>query len=162
VSAPKQQLRDKLVAFQRRAISLAAELEAHKRETQDKENDLFLELVGVLDAFENLFNNLDQTTLDKSTKRAFKSVGAIQRKLRRLLQACGIEQLEFPEGRAEVGRCKVIETQMTDQAEEGSILAVVRTGYRRGEQILRPAEVITASRAQTATQTAVDTPELPG
>lgn len=148
MSAKKEQLREKLIAFQRAAINLSAELEAHKRETLDKENDLFLELVGVLDAFENLFNNLNQESLDKSTKRAFKSVGAIQRKLRRLLEAQGIEQLEFPDGRAEVGRCKVIETQATDAAEEGSILAVVRAGYRRGEQILRPAEVITASRSQ--------------
>ncbi|WPL16380.1 heat shock protein GrpE [Thiorhodovibrio winogradskyi] len=135
-------------------IGLGTELEAHKREAQDreaqdKENDFFLELVvRALDAFENLFNKLNQDSLDKSTKRAFNSFGAIQRKLRRLLEAQGIKQLEFPAGRAEIGRCKVIETQATDEVEEGTILAVVRGGYRRGEQILRPAEVITASRGQ--------------
>lgn len=154
MSAKKERLRDKLIELQREAIGLSAELEAHKRETQDRENDLFLELVGVLDAFENLFNNLSLDALDKSTKRAFKSVGAIQRKLTRLLAARGIERLDFPDGRAQVGRCKVIETQATDEVEEGTILAVVRNGYCRGEQILRPAEVITASssRAPAATQ----------
>lgn len=153
----KEQLRHKLIALQRATIGLSTELDAHKRETRDQENDLFLELIGVLDAFENLFNNLDaikeQSTLDKSTKRAFKSVGAIHRKLRRLLEARGIEQLDFPDGRAQLGRCKVIETQASDEVEEGTILAVVRNGYRRGEHILRPAEVITASGSQAVAET---------
>lgn len=151
----KERLRDKLIALQRAMLGLRAELETHKRQTRDQENDLFLDLIGVLDAFENLFNNLppadERESLDKSTKRAFKSVGAIHRKLGRLLQARGIEPLDFPDGRAQVGRCKVIETQATDEAEDGTILAVVRNGYRRGEQILRPAEVITASRPRATT-----------
>ncbi|WPL14825.1 MULTISPECIES: nucleotide exchange factor GrpE [Thiorhodovibrio] len=146
--------------LQRATLGLSAELEAHKRETRNQEDDLFLELVGVLDAFENLFNNMapmdEQGSLDKSTKRAFKSVRAIHRKLRRLLEARGIEQLDFPDGRALLGRCKVIETQARDDVEEGTILAVVRNGYHRGEQILRPAEVITASRSRAATATHQD------
>ncbi|NEX22978.1 nucleotide exchange factor GrpE [Thiorhodococcus mannitoliphagus] len=156
MSAKKERLRDRLVELQRTAIGLSTELDAYKRKTQDNETDLFLDLVGVLDAFENLFNNLSLDTLDKSTKRAFKSVGAIQRKLTRLLEARGIARLEFPDGRAQVGRCKVIETRATDEVEEGTILAVVRNGYRRGEQVLRPAEVITASRSQTPAETPQD------
>ncbi len=152
MTAKKERLRDKLIEIQRGAIELSARLEAHKRETLDKENDLFLELVGVLDAFENVLNNLNLDSLDKSNKRAFKSVGAIERKLRRLLEARGIERLEFPDGRAQPGRCKVIETQTTDEMQEGAILAVVRNGYRRSEHILRPAEVITASRSRTASE----------
>jgi molecular chaperone GrpE (heat shock protein) len=140
----KEQLRAKLIGLQTANIGLIAELDACERRTGEKENELFLELVGVLDAFENLVNNLDPDTLDKSAKRALKSVGAIQRKLTRLLEARGLERLEFPDSRARVGLCKVVETRVTEGAEEGTILAVVRNGYRRGERILRPAEVITA------------------
>jgi molecular chaperone GrpE (heat shock protein) len=144
----KERIRAKLIELQKAAIGLTGELQVCEREARENENDLFLELVGVLDAFENLFNNLDRDTLDKSAKRAFKSVGAIQRKLTRLLETRGLEKLEFPDARAEVGLCKVVETRETEEAEEGTILAVVRNGYRRGEQVLRPAEVITASKCR--------------
>ncbi|MCG6859716.1 MAG: nucleotide exchange factor GrpE [Chromatiaceae bacterium] len=148
----KARIRAKLIELQKAAIGLSAELQARERAARETENDLFLELVGVLDAFENLFNNLSQDVLDKSAKRAFKSVGAIQRKLTRLLEARGLEKLEFPDARARAGLCRVVETQATDEVEEGTILAVVRTGYRRGEQILRPAEVITASGGRGASE----------
>lgn len=144
----KERIRAKLIELQKAAISLTGELQSREREARENENDLFVELVGVLDAFENLFNNLDGDALGKSAKRAFKSVGAIQRKLTRLLEARGVEKLEFRNARAEVGLCKVVETRETEEAEEGTILAVVRNGYRRGEQVLRPAEVITASKGR--------------
>lgn len=144
----KERIRAKLVELQKAEIGLTGELQARERKTREDENDLLLELVGVLDAFENLFKNLDLDALDKSAKRAFKSAGAIQRKLRRLLEARGLEKLEFPDARAEVGLCKVVETREEEGAEDGTILEVVRSGYRRGEQVLRPAEVITASKDQ--------------
>jgi molecular chaperone GrpE (heat shock protein) len=149
VLVKKERIRAKLIELQKAAIGLTGELQAREREARENENDLFLELVAVLDAFENLFNNLDGDALGKSAKRAFKSVGAIQRKLARLLEARGLEKLEFPNARAEVGLCKVVETRETEEAEEGTILAVVRCGYRRGEQVLRPAEVITASKGRS-------------
>jgi molecular chaperone GrpE (heat shock protein) len=146
----KERIRAKLVELQKAKIGLVAELDACERRARENENDLFLELVGVLDAFENLLDNMDPDALDKSAKRALKSVGAIQRKLSRLLEARGLERLEFPDARARVGLCKVVETRATEGAEEGTILAVVRNGYRRGERILRPAEVITASKSREA------------
>jgi len=148
----KERIRAKLIEFQKAAIGLTSELEACRREARENENDLFLELVGVLDAFENLFNNLSPDTMDKTAKRALKSVGAIQRKLTRLLEARGLERLDLSDARAQVGLCKVVETRATEAAEEGTILAVVRNGYRRGEQVLRPAEVITASQGREASE----------
>jgi molecular chaperone GrpE (heat shock protein) len=146
----KERIRAKLVELQKAKIGLVARLDACERRARENENDLFLELLGVLDAFENLLDNMDPDALDKSAKRALKSVGAIQRKLTRLLEARGLERLEFPDARARVGLCKVVETRATEGAEEGTILAVVRNGYRRGERVLRPAEVITASKSREA------------
>jgi len=142
----KERIRAKLIEFQKTAISLTAELQDCERKARENENDLFLGLVGVLDAFENLFNNLDPDALDKSARRAFKSVGAIQRKLTRILEARGVERIEPADVHAEVGLCKIVETRTTQEAEEGTILAVVRNGYRRDGQVLRPVEVITASK----------------
>ena len=101
----------------------------------------------VLDAFENIFNSLEDKaeTFDKSMRRALKSFTRIQSKIRRILEARGVEQIALPDGKAVVGLCKVVETQAVEGREEGEIISVVRHGYRHGDRVLRPAEVITVA-----------------
>jgi molecular chaperone GrpE (heat shock protein) len=144
----KERLRAKLIGFQKKLITLSRELEACEELSQQREDGLFLELVSVLDSFENVFNNLQDKdeTFDKSTKRAMKSFRGIYRKLLRVMGESGVERLEFPNGKAEIGLCKVIETASMADAEEGAIISVVRNGYRRRDRILRPAEVITVAK----------------
>jgi molecular chaperone GrpE (heat shock protein) len=74
-----------------------------------------------------------------------KSFQAINRKLLRILEESGVERLAFPDGKAEIGLCKIVDTEVMEGAEDGTIVSVIRSGYRRGERILRPAEVITVA-----------------
>ena len=106
-----------------------------------------LELMLVLDAFENIFKNLEEkeTTFEKSMRRGLKSFKGIQRKIIRILEERGVEKIEFPDGKAVIGLCQVVETRAIDGPEEGEIIAIVRNGYRRGDRVLRPAEVITVT-----------------
>jgi molecular chaperone GrpE (heat shock protein) len=145
----KERLRAKLIDFQKKIVTLSRELEAREELSQQREDGLFLELVSVLDSFENVFNNLQdkEETFDKSTKRAMKSFRGIYRKLLRVMDESGVERMEFPNGKAEIGLCKVIETAPMADAEEGAIISVVRNGYRRRARILRPAEVITVAKS---------------
>jgi molecular chaperone GrpE len=101
----------------------------------------------VLDAFENIFSHLEDQaeTFDKSVRRAFKSFTRIQNKIIRILEERGVEQIAFPDGKAVVGLCKVVETQAVEGRDEGEIISIVRHGYRHGERVLRPAEVITVA-----------------
>ncbi len=148
----KERLRAKLVDFQKKIVTLSRALEARDELSQQREDGLFLELVSVLDSFENVFNNLQdkEETFDKSTKRAMKSFRGIYRKLLRVMDESGVERLGFPDGKAEIGLCKVVETEPMTGAEEGAIISIVRNGYRRGERILRPAEVITVANRDWA------------
>jgi molecular chaperone GrpE (heat shock protein) len=148
----KERLRAKLIDFQKKIITLSRELEARDELFQQRDDGLFLELVSVLDSFENVFNNLQdkEKTFDKSTKRAMKSFRSIYRKLWRVMDESGVERLEFPHGKAEIGLCKVIETVPMADSEEGAIISVVRNGYRRRDRILRPAEVITVAKCDEA------------
>ena len=81
-----------------------------------------MELILVLDAFENIFNSLEDKaeTFDKSMSRGLKSFTRIQSKVRRILEERGVEQIAFPEGKAVVGLCKVVETQAVEGREEES------------------------------------------
>ncbi len=114
----KQRLLEKLVDFQRDIISLSQALQAKEQAFQDGEDHLLLELMLVLDAFENIFNSLEDKaeTFDKSMRRALKSFTRIQSKIRRILEARGVEQIALPDGKAVVGLCKVVETQAVERS----------------------------------------------
>ena len=143
----KALLRDKLIGFQKSLVSLSRELETEKELARNREDELYLKLAAVLDACENVFNTVrdKEETLDKSTRRMLKSFQAINRKLVRILEESGVERLVFADGNAEIGLCKIVDTQVMEDAEDGTIVSVIRSGYRRGARILRPAEVITVA-----------------
>jgi len=143
----KERLKDKLIDLQQQRLALARQIAVQDKQFHEQQDRLFLDLVGLLDSFENIFNAMQdhEETLDKSAKRAMKSFRGIYRKLLRTLEESGVERIEFADGKAEIGLCKIIDTQALPDAEEGTILSVIRHGYRRGDQILRPAEVITVA-----------------
>ncbi len=143
----KQRLQAKLIDFQRNIIHLAQALQSQEQAFQDSEDNLLLDLVLVLDAFENIFTNLEEkeATFDKSVRRALKSFQGIQRKTMRILEERGVEKIGFADGKAVIGLCKVVETRAVEGLEEGEIIAIVRNGYRHRGRVLRPAEVITVA-----------------
>lgn len=148
----KERLKAKLVDFQKNIVTLSRELDAQNELSRQQEEGLFLELASVLDSFENVFTNLQEKeeSFDKSAKRAMKSFRSIHRKLLRIMDERGVERLAFPDGKAEIGLCKVVATEPMVGAEEGAIISIVRNGYRRGDRVLRPAEVITVANRDQA------------
>ena len=141
----KARLKDKLIGFQTEIIELSQTLQTERKRGQEQQERLFLELFEVLDACENIFNNMadKEETLDKSSRRMLKSFRAVYRKLLRLLEEQGVQMIEFQDGMCTIGLCKVLETRPDADREEGEIIAVVRNGYRSKQRVLRPAEVIT-------------------
>jgi molecular chaperone GrpE (heat shock protein) len=146
----KEKLKNKLIGFQREIVSLTQSLSEKKRLIEEKEDQYCLELISIIDSFENIFNNLasNETDLDKTSKRVIKSCRAVYRKTSRMLEKKGINKIEFPTNKAQPGLCKIIETQSNTELEEGTIIAIVKNGYQKGKSVLRAAEVITISNRQ--------------
>ena len=73
----KQQLQEKLIDFQRHILNLSQELRSQQQEFQDSEQALLLELVRVLDAFENIFHTLaeKEATFEDGASRTGKLDG---------------------------------------------------------------------------------------
>ncbi len=142
----KERLKNKLIGFQTEVIELSQALQEERKRGEEQQERLFLELFSVLDAWENIFNNMveKEDALEKSSRRMLKSFRALYRKLLRLLEDQGVERIEFPDGISVIGLCKVVETRPVAEREEGEIIDIVRSGYRLKKRILRPAEVITA------------------
>ncbi len=146
----KQQLKDKLIGFQKKIISLTQELNEKERLFEEKQQHNYLELISIVDSFENIFNTLDSKEKtpgdknpDKTSNRVIKSCRAVYRKTMRILEDKQVKKIEFFDNKAQPGLCRIIETQIDLNKEEGSIVQIVKNGYKKDSRIIRTAEVIT-------------------
>ena len=83
--------------------------------------------------------------VDKDTGGPF--MQKISRKLSDLLKRNNVQ--EIVQSRVEPGLVRVIETKSEPEQEEGAVLAVCRKGYKIGDVVLRPIEVIANRRSLT-------------
>ena len=143
----KELLREKLIEFQLRIAELTQTAREREDCFQAKEKALWLDLFDTLDAFENL-DEIIQTKkaeFDKTTLLLTKNIRAIHRRLIRLLKARHIVRIEFPDKKAQMEYCKIVETQESADLENEMILSILKNGYmdKQHNKVLRKAEVIT-------------------
>ena len=146
----KDFLRKKLIAFQLKIAELSHALKEQEDTFRAREGKLFTGLFEILDAFENVEGTIQakEDGMDKTARRLAKNVRSIRKKLVRLLKAHDVVKMEFPDGRAGMDSCKVVDTRDSDSLEDETILEIVKNGYilQSEEKVLRKAEVITVSR----------------
>jgi len=100
-------------------------------------------LLPVLDDFERALANAAPEQLESNWGRG---IELVERNLRGLLAADDVQRIapegaEFdPREHEGVGR------QPSAEVPEGHVLHVVRQGYRKGDRVIRPAQVIVAAR----------------
>ncbi|HSI98374.1 MAG TPA: nucleotide exchange factor GrpE [Gaiellaceae bacterium] len=119
--------------YRKRAARDQERLIAHAHERMVRE------LLPVLDDLER--------TLDAAERHEeaalVEGVQLVERSLRKALEKEGIVEIEA-EGAFDPHVHEAMLTQSRDGAEPGSVLEVVRRGYRLGDKVVRPARVIVA------------------
>lgn len=123
---------------------LKNEVERKENEKHDLLKDISLSIIDIIDSFERIeesiiekeFNKIDE--VNKTTSR-YKT---IQKKLIGLLQKHGVTKIEFPDNRLIVGLCEVVETEADSNKKTDEIISVIRNGYIRGKELIRPAQLI--------------------
>lgn len=143
----KDFLRKKLIEFQLKIADLSLALKEQEDTFRSREGELFTDLFEVLDAFENVEGTIKakEDGMDKTARRLAKNVRSIRKKLVRLLKTKDVVKIEFPDSRASMDSCKVIDTRASDTLEDETILEIVKNGYvnQNVGTVLRKAEVIT-------------------
>lgn len=143
----KDFLRKKLIKFQLKIADLSLALKEQEDTFRSREGELFTGLFEVLDAFENVEGTIKakEDGMDKTARRLAKNVRSIRKKLVRLLKTKDVVKIEFPDSRASMDSCKVIDTRASDTLEDETILEIVKNGYvnQNVGTVLRKAEVIT-------------------
>lgn len=131
-------------------VSLQQALREQKNLTESANEELFLELLEVVDALDFLLNYLGTSaeTLPPSWKSLPKSVNSVQKKLLSILEKRQVIPINFQDSKPDFSLCRVVEREIRDDLEEQTIIKIIRRGFRLGQKLLRPVEVIIAGSSK--------------
>lgn len=102
-----------------------------------------LRLLPVLDDFERALANASPTELQLSWGQG---VQLVERNLRGVLGAEDVQRIDAAGAEFDPREHEALGSQPTTEVAEGHVLHVVRPGYRKGDRVIRPAQVIVAAR----------------
>lgn len=123
---------------------LKNEIEQKENEKHDLLKNISLRIIEVIDSFENSEEWVIENGLNEvdEAKRAVSKFKIVYRKLLGLLKEYGVTKIEFPDNRLIVGLCEVVETETDSSRKNDEIISVIRNGYIRGKELIRPAQII--------------------
>jgi molecular chaperone GrpE (heat shock protein) len=138
------ELKQLIIQNLKSASILKNDVESKENEKHDLIKNVSLNIIDIIDSCENIdewvidneYNEVDEA---KKTNSRYKT---IQKKLLALLQTQGISKIEFPDNRLIVGLCEVIETEADRNRKNDEIISIIRNGYIRGKELIRPAQII--------------------
>jgi molecular chaperone GrpE len=145
-----QELRDlliqKLGILEKENVVLQQSLREQKTQTAAQTEDLFLELLEVADALEALLDYLENNPnpSPEFIERLPRSIAAVNRKFLSVLGKRQLLPIELTGTEPDFNLCRVIDREERTDVPDQTITKIVRRGFRWGEKILRPTEVITA------------------
>jgi molecular chaperone GrpE len=103
-------------------------------------------LLPILDDFERALSNAAPKDLESSWG---KGILLVDRNLHGLLSSDDVQRIAAEGMEFDPREHEALGSQPSADVPEGHVLHVVRQGYRKGDRIIRPAQVIVASKAQS-------------
>ena len=124
--------------------NLKNEVERKELEKHDQLKDIALIIIDILDSFERIEESIKEKGLENNEDviKTMNRYKTIQKKNLNLLQRYGITKVEFPDNRLIVGLCEVVETEADINKKNDEIVSIVRSGYIRGNELIRSAQLI--------------------
>jgi len=123
---------------------LKNEVERKENEKHDLLKDISISIIDIIDSFERIEESVIEKEYNKidEVNKTVSRYKTIQKKLLGLLQKHGVTKIEFPDNRLIVGLCEVVETEADSNRKNDEIISVIRNGYIRGKELIRPAQII--------------------
>ena len=150
--------------FRNAMLRSAADLENYKKRAAQDLNDareranerIITKLIDVADNFSRAVNYLPEDSIDPSW---FQGISLALHGLDNLLESEGVSRIEAAIGAPfDVSQHEAVFFEPTSEVSEGSVVRVVRNGYKLHSRVLRAAQVSIAQAppedAQTQTQSA--------
>lgn len=136
-------IKDEITELKRLSLEQRNIIEKLTIDGEKQLDDLFNELLSVLDSFDKADKRIkDQYPEDETALRARKRFATANKRLQEVLRKHGVEEMTFEDGIATLSDCQIVETVPDLSKEENSIVHIEKPGFRRNGRLLRLAEVI--------------------
>ncbi|HEY9812904.1 MAG TPA: nucleotide exchange factor GrpE, partial [Candidatus Sericytochromatia bacterium] len=133
-------------------VALQQALREQKEQASSFSEGIFLELLEVVDALQLLLDYLAENPnpSPELISNIPNSLAAVHKKFLSVLAKRQLHQLEIVGTKPDFNICKVIDCEVRNDLEESTITKVVRRGFRFGDKVIRPIEVITSKQDLSA------------
>lgn len=142
----RDSLKQELETLYKERVLLQQSLREQQTQATATAEELLLELLEVGDALEALLDYLadNPNPSPEFYQRLPRSIGAVHRKFLSVLAKRQVVPVELEGDHPDFNLCRVVDREVRTDVPEQTITKILRRGFRLGEKILRPAEVITS------------------
>lgn len=136
--------------LQKRILSQNHQIEETKKNTERDLDELFKDLIAVIDTFDKADKRLNEQFPDcNEVARARKRFATVKRMISEILNRNNVIEIEFPEGKAVLQDCEIDHTETDPSKGNDSIISIEQPGYRRNGRLIRLARVVTVRNPNT-------------
>jgi len=143
-------LKNNIISLLKENLLLKTEIRKVKDNKLNTEKEMLLDILNILDSLQLKITRLNESKNNEKNQQEFEkainSFNSIIRIIENILSKYNVTEIILKDNKATPELCKIIETQFNNQKEHGTVIEVIRKGYKYDDKILRPAEVITTTR----------------
>ena len=124
--------------------ALSNQIEENQRKEEQLLDEVFLDVISVLDVFSREENVIADNGWNQSedSQKAIKRFLNVKKKLYSMLAKHSVNKINFIDGMSQDDCCVITDTEPVSDKPDGYIISVEKDGYTRNGHLLRRAEVI--------------------
>lgn len=136
----EQQISDML----RNNKALSNQIEDNHRKEEQHLDEIFLDVISVLDAFSREEKVIEDHEWNQSedSQKAIKRLLNAKKKLNTMLEKHEVKKMSFDDGMSNDDLCSVTDTEPDPEKPNGFIISIEKDGFTRNGHTLRRAEVV--------------------
>ena len=140
----KQTIEEKMADSLRKIVTLQNEKEQAEKNHEKEFDDIFAEVLTVIDTFQKSEAIIKERGLDQeeNASKAIKRLLNAKKKVLSVLEKFNVKRIEFEIGMVDDDLCTTVETEPDSTRKNGEIISIEKDGYTRNGHLIRRAEVV--------------------
>lgn len=140
----KPTIEEKMADSLRQIVTLQNEKEQAEKNHEKELDDIFAEVLTVIDTFQKSEAIIKERGLDQeeNASKAIKRLLNAKKKALSVLEKFNVKRIEFETGMVDDDLCTTVETEPDSTRENGEIISIEKDGYTRNGHLIRRAEVV--------------------
>lgn len=140
----KPTIEEKMADSLRKIVTLQNEKEQAQKNHEKELDDIFAEVLTVIDTFQKSEAIIKERGLDQeeNASKAIKRLLNAKKKALSVLEKFNVKRIEFETGMVDDVFCTTVETEPDSTRKNGEIISIEKDGYTRNGHLIRRAEVV--------------------